>query len=231
MTSRNVAEFFDSLTGEYTESIERCFPRYPEMLWAVVNYLPAGRQFENILELGAGTGNLSVAVHQTFPHATLRVVDVSRESLDICRARLAGCERLICDDTDFRDLQFAESSFDLIVSSIAIHHLESDGKRSLFERCHSWLSSDGIFCFSDQCSGETEDLYARHIDNWKQLTMEAGSTEDEWQMWMQHQTEHDFHDTLSNQMSWLREAGFPAVDCVWRYLLWSVIQARKTAHP
>jgi len=58
--------------------------------------------------------------------------------------------------------------------------------------------------------------------------MEAGSTEDEWQMWMQHQTEHDFHDTLSDQMAWLRDAGFETVDCVWRYLLWSVVQARKS---
>ena len=59
--------------------------------------------------------------------------------------------------------------------------------------------------------------------------MEAGSTEDEWQMWMQHQTEHDFHDTLSDQMAWLRDAGFETVDCVWRYLLWSVVQARKAS--
>lgn len=228
MTSRNVAEFFDSLTGEYTETIERCFPRYPEMLWAVVNYLPSGQRFENILELGAGTGNLSVAIHQAYPDATLRVVDVSRESLEICRERLSSCKQLICDATDFRHLQFAENSFDLIVSSISIHHLKPDGKRTLFDRCHRWLASGGIFCFSDQCAGETEDLCARHIDNWKLLTMEVGSTETEWQMWMQHQSEHDFHNTLSDQMAWLREAGFETVDCVWRYLLWSVIQARKS---
>ena len=228
MTSRNVAEFFDSLTGEYTETIERCFPRYPEMLWAVVNYLPSGQRFENILELGAGTGNLSVAIHQAYPDATLRVVDVSRESLEISRERLSSCKQLICDATDFRHLQFAENSFDLIVSSISIHHLKPDGKRTLFDRCHRGRASGGSFCFSDQCAGETEDLYARHIDNWKLLTMEAGSTETEWQMWMQHQSEHDFHDTLSDQMAWLREAGFETVDCVWRYLLWSVIQARKS---
>ena len=229
MTNENVAEFFDSLTGEYTETIERCFPRYPEMLWAVLNYLPTGRRFENILDLGAGTGNLSVAVHEAFPEATLRVVDVSRDSLDICRERLAECERLICDETDFRNLEFPEGSFDLIVSSIAIHHLDAAGKQSLFQRCHNWLSDGGIFCFADQCAGETEDLYARHIENWKQQTMQAGSTEAEWQMWMQHQAEHDHHDTLSDQMGWLREAGFESVDCVWRFLLWSVIQARKAA--
>lgn len=227
MTNQNVAGFFDSLTGEYTETIERCFPRYPEMLWAVLNYLPANRQFENILELGCGTGNLSVALFEAYPEATLRVVDVSPESLDFCRERLSDCDQLICDEADFNHLELAPGSFDLVVSSIAIHHLDANEKQSLFRRCHNWLTNDGIFCFADQCAGETDDLYAKHIENWRQLTMEAGSTEDEWRMWMQHQAEHDHHDTLSDQMSWLSEAGFPTVDCVWRYLLWSVVQARK----
>ena len=37
-----------------------------------------------------------------------------------------------------------------------------------------------------------------------------------------------FFDALIDQIDWLREAGFSVVDCPWRYLLWSVIQARKT---
>jgi tRNA (cmo5U34)-methyltransferase len=197
------------------------------MLWAVLNYLPSERPFRNILELGCGTGNLSVVLHEAFPEATLRVVDVSPESLEICRGRLSGCDRLICDEADFNDLEFDAGSFDLVISNIAIHHLDAEGKQSLFRRVHDWLTEDGMLCFADQCAGETDDLYARHIENWRQLSMEAGSTEAEWKMWMQHQAEHDHHDTLSDQMVWLREAGFPIVDCVWRYLLWSVIQARK----
>jgi len=52
VTSQKVAGFFDSLAGEYSELIERCFPRYQEMLWAVLNYLPSGRRFQSLLELG-----------------------------------------------------------------------------------------------------------------------------------------------------------------------------------
>jgi tRNA (cmo5U34)-methyltransferase len=229
VSNQKVGEFFDSLTGEYTETIERCFPRYPEMLWAVLNYLPADRRFEKILELGCGTGNLSVVLHEAFPEAELRVVDISGESLDICRKRLSGCSQLTCDEADFNDLDFEPGSFDLVISNIAIHHLDAAGKQSLFRGAHGWLTDDGMLCFADQCAGETEDLYDRHIANWRQLTMEAGSTDAEWDMWMQHQAEHDHHDTLSDQMAWLREAGFPTVDCVWRFLLWSVIQARKAA--
>ena len=77
------------------------------------------------------------------------------------------------------------------------------------------------------CAGATADLYARHMENWKELAYKAGSSDSEWEMWMKHRAEHDHHDALIEQLDWLREAGFSVVDCPWRYLLWSVIHARK----
>jgi hypothetical protein len=67
------------------------------------------------------------------------------------------------------------------------------------------------------------------MDHWKAAAIGAGSTEQEWEMWMQHQADHDHHDTLTDQIDWLRNAGFSMVDCPWRYLLWAVVQARKRA--
>jgi tRNA (cmo5U34)-methyltransferase len=227
MSDQNVGRFFDSLTSDYTAAIERCFPRYREMLWAVMDYLPQGRQFESILELGCGTGNLSVLLHEVFPRASLHVVDLSKESLDVCRTRLPSIERFVFDQQNFESLDYQRQSFDLVVSSIAIHHIDGAAKQSLFERIHQWLTEDGVLCFADQCAGATDDLYARHLENWKRLSFAAGTTDSEWQMWMQHQSEHDHHDTLLDQIDWLREAGFSVVDCPWRYVLWSVIQARK----
>lgn len=226
MTESSVGHFFDGLTDEYTDTIVRCFPRYPEMLWAVLDYLPEGRRFHSVLELGCGTGNLSVLLRKAFPEASLHVVDISGESLNVCRSRLAG-DNVVCDQQDFSSVDYGRGSFDLVVSSIAVHHLDSSGKQSLFGRVHDWLTDDGIFCFADQCAGTTDDIYARHIANWKELSLSAGATEAEWDMWMQHQSEHDYHDPLPDQLTWLTDAGFPIVDCSWRYLLWSVIQARK----
>jgi tRNA (cmo5U34)-methyltransferase len=230
MSDVDVGQFFDALTGEYTTVIERCFPRYQEMLWALLNYLPESRRFDSILELGCGTGNLTSLIHDAFPQAALRVVDVSKESLDVCRSRLGACDRFVCDQNDFGNVEYSSGSFDLVVSSIAIHHLESAGKQSLFRRINDWLTDDGILCFADQCAGATDDLNARHMQNWKQCSIKAGSTEAAWEMWMQHQAESDHHDTLVDQLDWLQAAGFPVVDCPWRYLLWSVIQARKQRH-
>ena len=227
MSGNSVGDFFDTLTDDYTRTIERCFPRYREMLWALLDYLPEDRKVESVLELGCGTGNLSVLLHAAFPDAALRLVDISGESLDVCGSRIGAGDDLTFEQEDFRNLAFDDGSFDLVVSSISIHHLDPGDKQALFRRVYRWLTGDGVFSFADQCAGASEDLNRRHIENWKSLTFEAGCTDDEWEMWMQHQAEHDHHDTLTEQLDWLRAAGFSMVDCPWRYLLWSVVQARK----
>jgi tRNA (cmo5U34)-methyltransferase len=96
----------------------------------------------------------------------------------------------------------------------------------LFHKCRRWLRPGGVFCFADQFCGVAEDVYQKHIANWRQLSMEAGSTEEEWQMWVEHQKAHDYHDPLPEELAWITQAGFNDVDCVWRYLLWAVVQGR-----
>lgn len=222
----NVGRFFDQLSTDYTGAIERCFPRYREMLWALLDYLPQDRTFDRILELGCGTGNLSVLLTAAYPTASFRFVDVSVDSLEICRTRLGTHDRVEWDPTDFRDLQLEPNSFDLVISSISVHHLRSNDKQQLFGRIRAALKPQGVFTFADQFRGATDQVYEQHVSNWRALSLSAGATTDEFAMWMQHQQDHDHHDLLSDQMDWLRQSRFPIVDCTWRYLLWSVVQAR-----
>ena len=228
--STTVDRFFDRLTDSYTETILRCFPRYPEMLGVLLGYLPQQLNPTRILELGCGTGNLSAMLREQFPDSSLHLVDISPESIEECRRRLAkvpNAESITYQCADFRDLRFSNDSFDLVISSISIHHLDSDNKRILHGGVFDWLRPAGVYTFADQHAGVSEDVYQSHIAGWKRLAFDAGSTEEEWQMWMQHQSQHDFHDPLPDQINWLQEAGFVKVDCLWRYLLWCVVQAQK----
>lgn len=221
-----VDQFFDALTDEYTAVIERCFPRYREMLWALLDYLPPDLNASNIVELGSGTGNLTVLLSERFPEATIQAVDVSADSLAVCRQRLGRSERLEYRVQDMRALRLGEGQFDLVISSIAIHHLTAAEKQELFGHIRRWLAPGGVMAYADQHAGATADLTRRHTENWRTAAMGAGSSVEEWEMWMQHQADHDHHDTLTDQVDWLRQAGFRVVDCPWRYLLWTVVQAR-----
>lgn len=227
MNRPSVQEFFDALAGDYAAQLERCVPRYREMLGVLLDYLPAECKPRSILELGCGTGNLSALLAGRFPESAIRLVDVSGESLERCRARLGVDARFSFQQEDFRRLAYEESRFDLVVSSISIHHLSAAEKQTLFAGVHRWLTRGGILAYADQFAGAAEDLYQRHMQHWKQHAFGAGATPQEWETWMRHQAEHDHHDPLPDQIDWLRDAGFSLVDCPWRYLLWCVVQARK----
>ena len=119
------------------------------------------------------------------------------------------------------------SGLDLIISNIAIHHLPSAAKRQLFSQAYASLRPGGVLAFADQLCGATDHIYQSHLQQWRRDSLAAGGTEEEWQMWMEHQRRHDHHDSLSNHLTWLHDLGFTNSDCIWRYLLWSVIQARR----
>lgn len=225
--SDSVGRFFDSLAGEYTEAILRCFPRYDEMLWALLEYLP-DRSYHSILELGCGTGNLTVLATQKWPEANLLAVDLSADSIDVCRSRLADRPNIDYRTCDFRDLEFNPGQFDLVISSISIHHLNSAEKQTLFRQIEGWLQPGGVLGYVDQFASATAELSRKQLANWKRIALAAGSTNDEWQMWMQHAADHDHHDTLADQMAWLNAAGFGDIDCPWRYLLWTLLTAEKS---
>ena len=71
-------QFFEDISGEYTAAIDRCVPRYREMLWAILHYLPPAWMPDRILELGCGSGNLSELLCRKFPDASIRLVDPSQ---------------------------------------------------------------------------------------------------------------------------------------------------------
>jgi tRNA (cmo5U34)-methyltransferase len=221
------SDFFDSISSEYTDQIRRCVPRYGEMLWAVLDYLPKSLEARNILELGCGTGNLTLKLAEKYPAAHLHLADFSEGMIAECQKRLSASTPVTPHIRDFRELDFPTNSLDLVASTISLHHLTDAEKQKLFRVVFSWLRPGGVFVFSDQFAGATAEIYARHLEHWRQAANELGATDSEWTAWMEHQAAHDHHSPIANQMRWLAVAGFTDIDCPWRYLLWTVLFAAK----
>lgn len=219
--------FFDDLAVEYDTAIRRCVPRYDEMQSTMLGYLPSFEGTPKILELGAGTGALTERTARHLPGSSICAADLSAESLKICADRVGKHAAIETITGDMRELNFEPERFDCILSSIAIHHLTSPEKEHLFLKCFGWLKPNGVFSYCDQFSAPTRDIYQANIEHWHRIALSKGATEAEWQAWMEHQDQHDYHDPLDDQMQWLKQAGFEQVDCQWRHLLWTVLSARK----
>jgi arsenite methyltransferase len=93
---------------------------------------------EQVLDLGCGRGAVLLAAAHRVPRGRAygvdlwRSVDQSGNDESVTRSNAAAeglSDRVETHTADMRDLPFPDGSFDLVVSSLAIHNLPTDGDR------------------------------------------------------------------------------------------------------
>jgi len=216
-------EYFGRIAEEYDSLIRRAVPRYEEIFQRLLTYAPATA--ERVLELGCGTGVLTARLVERYPAATVTAVDASAKMLAVTEARLPAGARFVAHEGRFEDLAFAPGSFDLVTSSIALHHLED--MEPYFRRIVDWLVPGGTFLYADQMRGGTE---RNHHINWSAMTdfwREPGHLDaEEIRSLEDHARDHDHYRPILDQARWLAAAGFVEVDVVWRNWMWGILSAR-----
>jgi trans-aconitate methyltransferase len=131
----------------YLEWVRRDIPAYDELqdrIAAETDGIEAGR----VLDLGVGTGETARRVLERHPGALLTGVDSSAGMVERARAELPA-ERI--EELRVRRLEDAlpEGPFDLVVSALAVHHLDPAAKADLFRRVAAALSPGGRFVLGD----------------------------------------------------------------------------------
>jgi ubiquinone/menaquinone biosynthesis C-methylase UbiE len=102
------------------------------------------RAGQRVLDLGCGTGELSLAIKRRHPEAL--VIGTDPDSKALARARrkaaLAGLE-VTFDEAFGGELPYADGSFDRVVSSLVLHHLKRDEKLAALREMRRVLAPDG----------------------------------------------------------------------------------------
>lgn len=219
--------YFGDMVESYDSLIRRAVPRYTEMSERLIDYLPDTPNA--ILELGCGTGNLSLLLSEKFPDATLTLVDASSEMLEITRARLSKtfpeqAQRANYLLSKFEDLNLEAKSFDVVTSCISLHHVKD--KLPLYEKVFDVLRPNGTFRFADQMRGVTDWNHEKNWQRWLEFCREPDNcNEKEIESLLEHAVKHDFYTPLTEHFRMLTEVGFTSVDCVWRNLIWGIVTA------
>src|ERR1051325_4081791 len=92
----SVREVFDRTAKDYDRARRQLVPCFDDFYDTVLKRLSyqADDAF-SVLDLGAGTGLLSLFIAQTFPHAQLTLVDVSPQMLTIAQERFSAGDRRV----------------------------------------------------------------------------------------------------------------------------------------
>ena len=128
----------------YLESMLEEVPGYVELQEETVR-ATEGLRAERILELGVGTGETARRVLELHPDARLTGIDSSAAMLKEARERLPAADLRVARLED----PLPEGPFDLVVSTLAVHHLDSTGKADLFRRVAAVLRPGGRFVLAD----------------------------------------------------------------------------------
>ena len=105
---------------------------------------------ERVLDLGCGTGNLTRALAQALPAASVTGLDPDRRSLQIAQARLLPTYthvRLV--EGSAQALPPGLGSFDLVASCLVFHHLDPEDKTQALREMHRVLRPGGHALIAD----------------------------------------------------------------------------------
>jgi len=143
----------------------------------------SGIAVQRVLDLGAGTGETSNAIALVYPEAAIVGVDENPGMLARARTRVPQGEFCVAMLQD----PLPSGAFDLVVSALAVHHLDPSEKADLFRRIASVLHAGGRFVLADVVvPDDPADAVIPLSEN------------------------YDKPSPVADQLGWLTEAGFEA---------------------
>lgn len=230
MTPTTAPEFWGSKAAEYDDLIRRTVPHYDAITARLLEALP--ERASCVLELGCGTGNLSLHLVRRDPSARYTFVDASGEMLEMTRARVAASfpgmlDRIRFVESTFEALPADPATYDAVVAGFSLHHVAELGP--VYDMLGRSMVRGGRFLSMDAVRAADETLHALHMERWFAFWRQPGNLSPaEIEYVGDHVARHDHYVPLTTHFEGLRAAGFGEADCIWRDGLITLMTATRS---
>ena len=217
---------FEEEAKTFDTVIRKIIPRYNEMVDVLISVIPFARDSRfSVIDLGCGTGTISAAVKSGFPNVDITCVDIAADMLEMAKAKIGG--DVHCIQADLNTFEFPKQ-YAAVVSSLALHHLETDAdKLAFYKKIHSALISGGIFVNIDFVLAGDDTLQNLYMNKWKSFMLQNVSEEEVTNKWLPSHYAEDRPAKLLAHIDMLKECAFSCVDVVCKYYSYAVYMARK----
>ncbi|WP_232726063.1 class I SAM-dependent methyltransferase [Bacillus sp. FJAT-42315] len=224
MMKEQVLKKFNEHAATYDEQRKKLIPCFDDFYSIPISLIESDKTQPTVLDIGAGTGLISAYLKEKFPEAQLTLIDLSEKMLEVAKQRFQD-EEIDYVTADYTTYKF-EQTFDIIISSLSIHHLSDEEKRKLYQNVYTWLNPGGIFINADQVLGHTPSIDSMYKQDWWEKISASGLTPKQLDE-ARERTKLDRMSTLQQQLDWLTESGFRDVDCVYKYFNFVVLVGKK----
>jgi tRNA (cmo5U34)-methyltransferase len=179
---------------------------------ALLDELPA--RLRRVLDVGSGDGRMLDLVLRGRPDARGVALDFSPLMLERLHSRFARSAQveIVAHDLDAPLPELG--TFDAVVSSFAIHHLDHQRKRQLYGEIWNVLDEGGVFCNLEHVASGSQYGHLRFL-----AAMGTAPEEED--------PSNKLLD-VETQLQWFREIGFADVDCYWKWRELALLVGRKS---
>lgn len=169
---------------------------------------------QSVLDLGCGAGNFTLKLLQLLPNLDCTLVDLSQPMLDKSFERISEVTKgkIQTVQTDFLDMKLAASSFDIVITGAAMHHLRADEEwEVVFEKIYKSLKKGGCFFISDLIVHEHPAINELMWKRYSNYLTAAGGKEYQENVFAYIEKE-DSPRSVTYQLEVMKKVGFSCVD-------------------
>ena len=224
MSNEALKEKFNENAEKYDKIRKLIIPCFDDLYNITKNLANSQKDKPRVLDLGAGTGLLTKYLFEKYPKAEFTLIDISEEMLKLAKNRFQGYSNFKYITADYLEHDF--KNFDIIVSSLSIHHIEDEDKKKLYKKIYDALNPEGIFLNADQVIGSTPNIDKTYQMNWMERIDENKFTGPEKDTAIERM-KFDKPATFEDNLKWLRNCGFEDVDLGYKYYSFCIFYAKK----
>ncbi len=226
---KGVKKHFEEEASEFDRTILKLIPHYTQMIDALVLAIPFKNvDAINIIDLGCGTGYVSMNIKERFPNSKLTCLDFAENMIAKAKIRMKKYKDVHFYLKDIREFEF-DKKYDAVVSSLALHHLETKKEKiKFYKKIFDSLKPKGVFYNADIILGSNETLHDLYNNKWKEFMAKSLPGDVIENTWMAKHHEEDWPEILMDQMFWLGDIGFIETDIIWKYYNFAVYGGTKS---
>jgi len=220
-----VKQQFSNVSKKYDSQRKYLIPCFNDFYSACLPLVKSLTHAKKVLDIGAGTGLFSEFIYKLNPNLNFTLTDLSGDMLNVARGRFGDAENF-----EYLELDFSKDAlpgkYDLIISGLAIHHLEDADKAKLYKNIYLALNDGGLFINADQVAGKNllfDSLYKYH---WRETVSHSG-LDREALIQAFERTKLDKLAPLETQLKMLEKAGFSEADCIYKNMNFAVFGGFK----
>jgi tRNA (cmo5U34)-methyltransferase len=223
-----IKKHFEAESNAFDRIIMKLIPYYHQMLEALILSIPfKPAQKIHVVDLGCGTGTVAKLIKDNYVNSTITCVDFSENMIAAAKEKLIEKKGIDYIVEDFNNLKF-DRKYDVVISSLAIHHIVMDrDKKKFYRKIFQCLNHGGVFFNADNILGSNHHLQNIFIKKWIEFMRNDIPQKEIDHKWLPKHKVEDSPSELVKQIKWLEEIGFIQTDVIWKYYNFAVFGGYK----